>query len=323
MKYDVITIGGATEDISFKTNEGILINNKKDPLRQKLYAFEFGAKIKIDNVESTFGGGAANTAVSFSRLGFRTACLASIGSDERGEKILQHLHLEKVAAEFIQKNKKLETGYSFILVGPSNEHIVFSNRGANDKLKVQSAKLKVAKWIFISSLSEAWQANLREIFKVNNVKVGWNPGHRQIIAGINRLKPFLARTDVLIVNKDEALELCLSSGKIKVNDNSGINETSSLLKILKSYGPRIVVITEGSKGAKCFDGQKIYAQKAIKKKCLNTTGVGDAFGSSFVAGLELYKGDIAKSLKLAAVNSASVVSRLGAQTGLIKLKVRS
>lgn len=33
---------------------------------------------------------------------------------------------------------------------------------------------------------------------------------------------------------------------------------------------------------------------------MNTTGVGDAFGSSFAAGMKLYQGDIAKSLLLGA-----------------------
>ena len=48
MKYDIITIGGATEDITFYTSEGVLINNKKDLTNQKLLAFEYGAKVKID-----------------------------------------------------------------------------------------------------------------------------------------------------------------------------------------------------------------------------------------------------------------------------------
>jgi ribokinase len=323
MKYDVLTIGGVVEDISFHTNEGIIIDNKKDLLRQKLLAFEYGAKIKIDKVDMTFGGGAANAAVCFSRLGLKTACLASIGADERGKRLLNNFQKEKVATGFIHKSKSLETAYSFILVGPSNEHIVFSNRGANQDLKIASTKkLDEAKCIFVSSLSGNWRKDLTKIFKIKKAKIAWNPGHRQLIGGIKILKPFLAKTNVLIVNKDEALEICLPTGLCEGQGNTCVNDSEYLLKILKSFGPKIVVITEGAKGAKCYDGQKIYTQKAVKKKVLNTTGVGDAFGSSFVAGLELYKGDIVKSLKLAALNSASVVSHLGAQTGLIKLEVR-
>ena len=53
MKNDFITIGGATEDITFYTTEGVVIDNSKDLLRQKLLAFEYGAKIKIDAAYST------------------------------------------------------------------------------------------------------------------------------------------------------------------------------------------------------------------------------------------------------------------------------
>lgn len=48
------------------------------------------------------------------------------------------------------------------------------------------------------------------------------------------------------------------------------------------------------------------------------TGVGDAFNSTFAAGLNLYQGDIKKSLHLAAKNTASKIAHFGAQNGLIK-----
>lgn len=86
MQYDVITIGGATEDIIFYTKEGILIDNKQNLTKQKLLAFEYGAKIKIDKTFFGFGGGGANTAVSFSRFGFKTAVLTAIGDDDRGDR---------------------------------------------------------------------------------------------------------------------------------------------------------------------------------------------------------------------------------------------
>ena len=53
MKYDIIAIGGAVEDITFYTNEGVLLDNQKNLFKQKLLAFEYGAKIKIDNIAKT------------------------------------------------------------------------------------------------------------------------------------------------------------------------------------------------------------------------------------------------------------------------------
>ena len=85
MAFDFIAIGGATRDISFFTNDGVLFANPKDILRQKLLAFEYGAKIRVDHFYYTYGGGAANVAVNLSNFGFKSACLAAVGDDEDRE----------------------------------------------------------------------------------------------------------------------------------------------------------------------------------------------------------------------------------------------
>ena len=321
MKYDIITIGGATEDITFYTWEGVLIDNKKDILRQKLLAFEHGAKIKIDKSYSTFGGGAANAAVNFSRLGFRAASLIAIGNDERGKRVLANLKKHKVDTKLIQKIKGAETGFSFILINP--EKIIFSNRAANSKLRITNCELrnlKNAKWVFITSLSGKWQEVLKRVFSIRGLKVAWNPGYIQLNSGIKKLGKFVRKTAILFVNKDEAIELVASDPRYKKKGNSFLNNTRQLLKVLKSWGPEIVVITSGKAGADAYDGQKFYHQNILKeKKRVDTTGVGDAFNSSFVAGLELYKGDIAKAMKLGVKVTASVIAKQGAQNGLLTI----
>jgi len=323
MKYNFITIGGVTEDITFYTDEGVLIDNKKDLTRQKLLAFEYGAKVKIDKSFSGFGGGAANVAVSLANLGFKTACLAAISEDIRGQRILANLKKYKVEIALMQKIKNIETGFSFLLVGPANEHIVFSNRAANDKLLITNYELEIIKaadWIFITSLSGDWQSNLDKIFSIENKKIAWNPGHRQILAGLEKLRKYLNKTTCLIVNKDEAIELVMSDKKYKTKSRVFLNNVKNLLLVLASYGARIVVITGGREGTNVIFENKIYYQPIIKEKQRDTTGVGDAFGSAFVAGLKLYNLDIKKSLILASENASSVVSTPGAQNGLLNKK---
>lgn len=346
MKYDFITIGGATEDITFHTREGLLIANRRDILRQKLMAFEYGAKVKIDKSNSTFGGGAANAAVSFSRLGFRAAALVAVGDDERGKKIIANLKKEKVGTNLAEKIKGAQSGYSFILTSSDNEHIVFSNRASNSELRITNydlQSLKNTKWIYLTSLSGNWEEVLKKVFSVKiplaplykggakncpslkgglgGLKIAWNPGHRQLEKGVDVLGKYLKSTSVLILNKDEAIELVVSSREHRKKSAQFLNNINNLLKEIKKVGPQIVVITNGRHGAYAYDGKKIYFQPTIKEvKRINTTGVGDAFGSSFVAGIELFKGDIKKALNLAARNAASVVSHLGAQTGLLRKK---
>ena len=96
---------------------------------------------------------------------------------------------------------------------------------------------------------------------------------------------------------------------------------NNLLELIKSYGPKIVVITDGSRGASFYDGTSFYHQKIVKeKKHLDTTGIGDVFNSTFSAGLLFYKGDIVKAARLASRNAASKISHLGAQNGLLSKK---
>ena len=324
MKYDVITIGGATEDITFYTDEGVLINNKKDLTRQKLLAFEYGAKVKVDKSFSGFGGGAANAAVSLSNFGFKTACLCAIGEDSRGQRILSNLQARGVDITLAQKIKGVETGFSFLLVGPSNEHIVFSNRAANNELTVNDFEIGIldqSEWIYLTSLSGEWENNLEKIFSVKNEKIAWNPGHRQILTGVKGLGKYFKKTTCLIINKDEAIELVMSDKKYKAKGRAFLNNVKNLLAALSSYGPKMVIITGGRHGADAIFENKIYHQPIIKEtRRADTTGVGDAFGSAFIAGLELYNQDIKKSLLLASRSAASVISIPGAQNGLLSKK---
>lgn len=322
MKYDVVTIGGATEDFSFYTHEGLLLESKKDVLHQKLIAFEYGAKIGIDRVYSTFGGGAANTAVNLSGLGFKTAAILCVGSDERGRVIINNLKCRRVAPALVKIARGETSGFSFIVINKSNERIIFSHRGANTDLKLGTkdiTALKNSKWAYIASLSGAhWLDDLTQIFSVSGVKKIWNPGEAQLAGGVKKLSKFLKQTDIFCVNREEAVELILSTGKYQADDFKSLNNIKNLLMIVKSFGPRQVLITSGKKGADFYDGINFYHQNIIKdQKRLDATGVGDAFHSSFLAGLEMYRGDVRKAMLLGAYNTAAVVSEIGAQNGLL------
>jgi ribokinase len=324
MIYDVITIGGATRDISFLTDEGILIDNHRDLLRQKLLAFEYGAKLKIDNFYNLFGGGAANAAVNFANSGFKTACLARVGSDNNGRDIINNLRQRGVSIKMTRMDDKALTGVSFILVTGGGERIIFTNRSANNDLVIKAEEIRAirqAKSLYIASLSGNWQAVLRSIFKNSSAPIAWNPGVSQYQAGLKKLAPFLKKTDVFCVNKDEAIELVLSDDRYKNKKPAFLNNVKNLLLILHEFGPRLVLITSGIDGADVYDGQNFYYQAVLKeKKRVDITGVGDAFNSSFVAALELTGGDIKKSLYAGARNTAAKIAYFGAQSGLLDLR---
>jgi sugar/nucleoside kinase (ribokinase family) len=110
----------------------------------------------------------------------------------------------------------------------------------------------------------------------------------------------------------------VSSPKYKNKSWDYLEKMENLLKIIKSWGPKIVVITNGKHGANAYNGIRFYHQPILKeKKIADTTGVGDAFGSTFIAGLKLFNYDIQKAMYISARNTASLVGQPGAQNGLL------
>lgn len=322
MKYDFITIGGATRDIAFFTDEGIMIDDKSNPfnLHRKLLAFEYGAKMRIDKFINLFGGGAANAAVNLVGLGFRTAALLETGNDENGRAIVRNLKDRGALTSLVHVNDKADSGSSFILI-TNGERIIFSTRGVNDYLELDAervAALKKADNIYIASLTGSWQKCLRQIFSSGHKKIFWNPGSKQYNSGVKVLGPYLKKTYCLMLNHEEALALVLSDLTNTKQSHLFFKDMNNILKILKSYGPEIVVITDGAAGSYFYDGVKFYHQSVLKeRKHLDTTGIGDVHNSTFAAGLLLYKGNIAKAAYLASKNAAHKISYLGAQNGLL------
>jgi sugar/nucleoside kinase (ribokinase family) len=336
--FNVLTIGGAARDIIFVTDRGRIISTPQNLTEQKILAFEYGAKIKSDDVYFSSGGGACNAAVGLSRFGIKTAALLRIGDDQNGAEIKNNLLKEKVETEFIQKDKKTGTSVSFIVVDKKKgDRVIFNWRGANRKLKIENEKLKTKiknpKWIYLTSLSGHWQGNIEKItrfVKKNKIKLAFNPGSAQIKAGRKKLLRILKSTEILLLNRDEAIELALScppepsaqadgrqAGKKQKNKN--FNDPANLIKIIREWGPKIVIVTQGLSGAWVGDKENIYYTKATSKKRIDTTGAGDAFGSGFLGGFILSGENIQESLKYAIINSGNVVRHYGAQKGLLTL----
>ncbi|MFA6422324.1 MAG: carbohydrate kinase family protein [Candidatus Buchananbacteria bacterium] len=308
-KFDVITIGGATRDILFYSKDGELISTT-NVTKQKLLAFEYGAKVYADKVFYEIGGGACNAAVSFAKLGLKSATVCAIGSDDNGRNILLNFKNNKVDTSLIKIDTKNDTGFSVILTvnNEAKEHIAFLHRGANDALSAKDLKIDKLNtdWFYVSALPHNnWKGIMDEIVKLKK-NIVWNPGLKQL-QDMASLKKYLPHIKVFMVNHDEALEF------------KKLKEIKGLMEFIFKLGPKTVVITDGKKGAYAFDGKKYYFIKAKTVKAVNTIGIGDSFGGGLTGAL-IYGKNITDSLRWGISNSASVVGKIGAQKGLLTKK---
>jgi len=316
---NIITIGGATRDITFITDKGRVIETPENLMEQSLLAFEYGAKINSEEVFFNFGGGSCNTAATFSKLGISAAANCRVGNDDDGKSMIKNLEKLGINTNLIQSDEERKTGFSLVVVNKKEgDRVIFVYKGASDFLNVKEEEIKNTEWIYLTSLAGNWEEDLAEINKAvenGKVKLAWNPGAEQISAGKNKLEKFFKNTEILIINKDEAIELAASDEKLKLDFNE-INNVEVLAKNIKKWGAKIVVITDGSNGAYAHGGEKVLYASATLNKKIDSTGAGDSFGSAFTGGYILTS-DIEKALKYGIINSGSVVSEYGAQNGIL------
>jgi sugar/nucleoside kinase (ribokinase family) len=65
----------------------------------------------VPEISVAFGGGATNAAVSFSRLGLRTAMIGAVGHDGRGLAIIRNLAKHKVNSLMVETISNAHTFY--------------------------------------------------------------------------------------------------------------------------------------------------------------------------------------------------------------------
>ncbi|MBI1888399.1 MAG: carbohydrate kinase family protein [Candidatus Spechtbacteria bacterium] len=309
--FDVITIGSASYDVFLKPHEARIVKGKEYEAGEGV-CFSLGAKIDVPELHFSTGGSATNSAITFSRQGFRSAALSKIGSDTSGEAILKCLKEQGVSEELVILDKKYFTAYSVILT-VKGQRTIFVHRGATEHLccdePIPYEKLKDAKWFYITNLggeSEKIFVPLIEFAVSNNIKIALNPGKAQLKLG-KKLAPILSKIDVLILNQEEASYLT----GVAFADKEGI------FKILDSWVKGVSIMTRGRTGFVACDNQYMYIGGILKEpKYVDRTGAGDAFGSACVAGI--MKGmALGDAFQLASANATSVLSKWGANEGLL------
>lgn len=314
----VICIGSTSKDIFFPTKEGVLIETPDDLLSQKKVAFELGAKYHIENRYESLGGCSTNVAAGLSRLGEKVGCYSSIGDDAVGKWIQSELNKKNISCELVTIQAECQSDLSSILVDQNSiDRIIFSNQVANKKLVFDSKKIKHPHWFFIGDLSGAWQQNLDEIIncsKEKKIRVAFNPRQKTIHDDVLKIIHVIGSSDILFINKDEAIEIVSGCGEISVREL--LENEEYLLKVLNRLGAKVVTITDGERGAWAFDGRVMLHAEAIRQNAIDTTGAGDAFTSGFFASF-LKSHELETCLKWGVANSSNSVTEYGGQNGLL------
>lgn len=307
---DVLCVGDTVTDIFIKLLDDqaqVYTNEQGDWL-----AMPFGGKIPYAGSEIMPGhGNAANAAVCMSRLGLRVAYQTYVGGDELGRQTITMLQKEGVEDHFVHIQSKRTTNTNFV-VNYGAERTILVKHEEFDYHWPHFRTEEVPKWLYFSSLSEHaenYHDQIADWLEQNpTVKLAFQPGTWQMKAGVERLSRIYAHTEIIVLNREEAA-LVTGGSTDNVHD---------LMDRLHSYGPKMVVITDGPDGAYASDGQKRFKMPLYPDPAppVERSGAGDAYASTLVASLAVGH-NLEAALQWAPINSMNVVQHAGSQAGLL------
>ncbi len=293
MIWDVVVVGSANTDF--------MIRGTKLPSP--------GETLHGDDYHEGTGGKGANQAVAAARLGARTAFVARVGRDRRGEELAARLAAENVDLRHFSHDSKEATGAALIMVDGRGEKSILVAPGANGRMS--GADVDAAAGMIQSARVVLCQLEIPLETVLTACRLARAAGARVVLdpAPARPLPDELLRLlDVIRPNSHEAETLT----GIKVRDRDSARRAAEQLL---GRGSNAVAVQAGEEGnLLLWAGGECWMPK-IPVHSIDATGAGDAFAAGLAVMMaERRPWNEAGPFANAAAALATTV--VGAQTGL-------
>ncbi|MFZ1249904.1 MAG: carbohydrate kinase family protein [Candidatus Microsaccharimonas sp.] len=305
----ILAIGDIFTDAFIKLNEDEARVEETESGEKRL-SLPLGSKPPYDGVDIVQAvGPGPNAAVSTARLGVKTGLISFLGDDQVGTDAITYLRSEKVSTDTVSVQPGLKTSYYYVLRYGAERTILVKNEAFN---YTWIEPKQEPEWIYLALMSNtSWQFHedlLAYLESHPNVKLAFQPGTFHFKWGVEKLASLYKRTHILILNREEAVDVTGES----------YDSIQGLANALHELGPQKVVITDGPNGSYASYDYRLVTIPNYPDPAppVDRTGAGDAFASTIVAALALGE-TMDTALTWAPINSASVVQKIGAQAGLL------
>lgn len=303
--HDLITVGDV------KLDTFIVLNNASVQCELKMpdckLCLEYGAKIAVDIADVQIAGSAPNVATGLARMGLKTGVISNMGKDTTYTLALAHLKKEGVSSTYIKALPK-KMSASAVVLNYKGERTILASYIKSVYTLPKNLKTK---WLYMSEMGPGYESLYKAIVAraKKGLRVGFNPGHVQIAERKPVLFELIKHTEVLFVNVEEG----------RLLTGLATEELHHLASALWALGAKHVVITDGPRGAYGFDGKTLVSIAIFPGPLVEATGAGDAFATGFLGAL-FHKQSYKEALRWGAVNSTSVVGKVGPTPGLLSAK---
>lgn len=268
---------------------------------------KLGDKLSVDSLTFATGGNAMNASVTFARQGLETHFISLIGDDPAGQAVLNDLDNENINTKYVISDPGFTTSYSVILLAPNGERTILNYHGEPLSSREENfhGEEISGNWLYISSVGS--MSLLIKIMKEafsKKMKIAFNPASYEL-KYIEECKYLFQYIELLALNKEEAQMFV--AGK-----------TAKDLVVELSKSVKYVLVSDGPQGSVATDGIQVVEAGMYKDvPVLDRTGAGDSFTSGFVSQIALGN-SLESAITFASANSTSVVTKIGAKSGILK-----
>lgn len=267
--------------------------------------FPYPNKINLLKAPETQpGGNAYNAAHCLKQLGLNTALYTIVGTDHDGQKMIEDIKAKGVDCSLVQTDNEQETN-SAIILNINSDRTLFSYHFPR---KYVLPTLPETKYVYLTSIGEDDLVLFKSVVEQKaklNFKLIFAPGTLQVTEELGDVRDILQATDLLILNKSEAVKLS------RLNTESN----DSLLHGLQRLGPKSVIITRSERGSVALeDGNEVLKVGSLEVQVVESTGAGDTYAATVGGALALGK-SLKEAMELGALNSANAIQSVGGTTG--------
>lgn len=218
-------------------------------------------------------GGMLNTVVAMKRLGLRVGWAGALGSDFFSRFIREWALEEGLGLDLVSQEDAplrrvtvalpLQSERAFVsFVDPTPDPVELAQRHLNEQ--------RIRHLHFSGLVVDARLPDLLRECRAGAIEVSMDCQHREQTLEDPLLREILGLLDLFMPNAVEARKL------------TGRADVDGAARDLREFVPTLVV-KEGERGARCWQGRHCYRAPALPVTVTDTTGAGDVFNAAFIA----------------------------------------
>lgn len=254
------------------------------------------------------GGPCATALVAAARLGVRCEYMGTMGDDSYGRFMVRDFEKYGVGTGMIRICRDCVSFHSFVLLNTqAKTRTVVWNKGtvpAPMPVELDLNAIQSAKILHLDGNQMDAAVHAARFARKNGVTVSLDAGSPY--PGIDQLLPFV---DILIPSEEFAMKV---TGKKNAED--------AARQLMCMYQPRVLVVTQGSRGGIYMENGEIRRYPAYSVEVIDSCGAGDVFHGAFLAAWLQEGNTLEQCCRFASAVSAIKCTHFGAREGIPSLE---